>query len=445
MTLSDFSSGLLEKDSRKRFTWPDLLQHPFVAENLRHLASESLPPSENPLTEELSESRELAKEMQRQDKAKALPGNSQTLLRMAAKHEAEKQRIQSAMDRERHHRAHNRGRRNSDTNLASGIDMFGHQRPAPPVYHAPQRRHSDYPHVQDPNSLLPLYMLGQLQYLTPQPPLTAPQPLPDISGFRFPTQAPNVAPQPPVMLAPAQMTEKPRELTASVVKPTPAKAEKLPATLTSLSVDEKPLEVEEWLGFIDQQLEEVNDDVNTLDNENFVSMIVGPLKNKNVTPEILEKVTDILIIPFVAEHMPTSTLAKILATFSKVRVISHLFLSLKHLHEEIKGCDLLLNVACLITRLVYQSFERFSAEIDSLLVKEMQRFRDLLCSEEAALTDEVISWLNLVLYDKHVCDEAKIAVKKLSSDRNVSTALENLAHSKRTQVFLKLLQLSKAG
>ena len=41
----------------------------------------------------LSESQELAKEMQRQDKSKLLSGNSQTLIRVAQKHEAQKQQL----------------------------------------------------------------------------------------------------------------------------------------------------------------------------------------------------------------------------------------------------------------------------------------------------------------------------------------------------------------
>ena len=46
-----------------------------------------------PLTVILSESQELAKEMQRQDKSKLLSGNSQTLIRVAQKHEAQKQQL----------------------------------------------------------------------------------------------------------------------------------------------------------------------------------------------------------------------------------------------------------------------------------------------------------------------------------------------------------------
>ncbi|XP_023331893.1 serine/threonine-protein kinase 36 isoform X2 [Eurytemora carolleeae] len=72
-----FLQGVLEKESRKRLNWPELALHPFVKDRVCILAgSESAP-----LTSNLSESQELAKEIQRQDKAKLLPGNSQTLIR----------------------------------------------------------------------------------------------------------------------------------------------------------------------------------------------------------------------------------------------------------------------------------------------------------------------------------------------------------------------------
>jgi len=65
---------LLEKDSKHRLSWPALLHHPFISADIaKRIDLKSNVP--NDLTSVLSESKELAKEIQRQDKAKLLPGS----------------------------------------------------------------------------------------------------------------------------------------------------------------------------------------------------------------------------------------------------------------------------------------------------------------------------------------------------------------------------------
>ena len=83
-------SGLLEKDSRRRLSWPDLPHHPWLRAAVR---PEVLLAATEPLTRGLTASQELAKEMQRQDKARLLPGGSQTLIRVAQKHELAKTQL----------------------------------------------------------------------------------------------------------------------------------------------------------------------------------------------------------------------------------------------------------------------------------------------------------------------------------------------------------------
>ncbi len=86
----DFLQMLLEKDPRRRADWAAVTSHPFVEEHFRTNPPErvynclnflsnlcvenncALQPNSSctsPLTDPLTESRELAKEMQRQDKA----------------------------------------------------------------------------------------------------------------------------------------------------------------------------------------------------------------------------------------------------------------------------------------------------------------------------------------------------------------------------------------
>lgn len=97
----DWLQGTLEKDCRRRLSWPDLHTHPFVTE---HVSVEGagpvpgVPSSLPPLTNTLTASQELAKEMQRQEKAKLLPGGSQTLIKVAQKHEIQKQQLAAAQN-----------------------------------------------------------------------------------------------------------------------------------------------------------------------------------------------------------------------------------------------------------------------------------------------------------------------------------------------------------
>jgi len=64
--------GLLEKDPKRRIGWQQILRHPFLKERLEKRIDKG--PKRADLTSSLTESQELAKEIQRQDKAKLLPG-----------------------------------------------------------------------------------------------------------------------------------------------------------------------------------------------------------------------------------------------------------------------------------------------------------------------------------------------------------------------------------
>ena len=84
--------GILEKDPKRRLNWPDLLQHSYLND---HPKIKECSRAEMEFTRELTESQELAKEMQRQDKAKKLPGGGQTLVGIAQKYEEQKKKQQS--------------------------------------------------------------------------------------------------------------------------------------------------------------------------------------------------------------------------------------------------------------------------------------------------------------------------------------------------------------
>ena len=83
--------GLLEKDHRKRSDWTDILQNDYINDCVKVQECLKL---NTEFTTELTESQELAKEIQRQDKAKKLSGGSQTIIAIAQKYEEEKRNLE---------------------------------------------------------------------------------------------------------------------------------------------------------------------------------------------------------------------------------------------------------------------------------------------------------------------------------------------------------------
>merc|ERR1719468_149799 len=85
-----FLQGLLEKDAQKRVEWSDILQHDYISHDhrigdCRKKAFE--------FTKALTESEELAKEIQRRKKAQTLQGGSQTLINLAQMYEDQRKKL----------------------------------------------------------------------------------------------------------------------------------------------------------------------------------------------------------------------------------------------------------------------------------------------------------------------------------------------------------------
>jgi len=106
--ITKFLQGLLEKDPKKRIVWHDILHHNYFSSESKILECQK---SESEFTMELTESQELAKEIQRQEKAKKLPGGSQTLINLAQKYEESRKNQKIAQD---FAQKMNNGRRFSD-------------------------------------------------------------------------------------------------------------------------------------------------------------------------------------------------------------------------------------------------------------------------------------------------------------------------------------------
>lgn len=99
-----FLQGLLEKDPKKRLDWDGILGHTYLSSEPRIVDCQKAMLA---FTKALTESQELAKEIQRQDKASRFPGGSQTLINIAQRYEEQKKSMQQLQQ-------HYKGRRYSD-------------------------------------------------------------------------------------------------------------------------------------------------------------------------------------------------------------------------------------------------------------------------------------------------------------------------------------------
>lgn len=401
---SSFLQGLLEKDSRRRLVWPELLRHPFVSE---HFERNPPPPQTRfGLTGTLSESQELAKEIQRQDKSKLLPGGSQMLIRVAQRYDEEQKRRLRAMQEIAAEGQWKRrgGRRNSDFALPQSFDP------------ANRRRHSDAA-----LGAAAAAHLSNVQYITPQPPLN-----PKFSPKKFTAAAKNsiplIKPQP---VRPA--------LDAAVVE----RADE------SLKEEDAELENDEWCEFLDGQTEEILQDIGVLNNQNYITMIISPLRNANANSVILEKIATVLTVPLAAEDVSEDVVASIVKGYAAVKVVSHLWLALKRMVVAAAAASddeaILALLAGLITRLVHTE-ECFVQEMLHWLERESTAGLRRLFSVGRGVRAEAVAWLNKTVDSDR---GAKVAERLFAADGAtiIGDALRRSGDPKTQKRFLVLLCL----
>lgn len=69
-----------------------------------------------------------------------------------------------------------------------------------------------------------------------------------------------------------------------------------------------PIENDEWLAFLHRSMQEILDgELDSLKQQNLVSIIVAPLRNSKASPKVLESVAQLLSLPLVLGS-PTSVL-----------------------------------------------------------------------------------------------------------------------------------------
>lgn len=385
--LRGFLQGLLEKNFKKRIKWPALLKHPFVADHFEKNPPANMNEIPDSLTEPLSESQELAKEIQRQDKAKLLPGGSQTLIKVAHKYEEQKKKLQAMLDKQKHEQLmmlqHQRQRRSSDVSIQAGIEGFDRSRRHSDMsFYQPQLQHQYYMQQPHPFSAEAWKTLSQAQYLIPQPP-TLPQ---------FTTKAPVSAAKPEAIKVPAETDTKALEEEEE-----------------SIDDGDTSIENDEWCEFLDGQIEEALKDIEVLNNHNCIDMIVGPLKSPMTTALVTEKIVSVLILPFASKSkIPENIFKNLLDGYKSVKVLNRLIQALGHLKDSDSSTEnpetlvqkdkALSLTATLVTRLIHS--EGFSPEMIKIVSKMNDEKFSALFSwllKKSASKMNCLTWLNKIL------------------------------------------------
>lgn len=76
-----------------------------------------------------------------------------------------------------------------------------------------------------------------------------------------------------------------------------------------------PIENDEWIVFISKSMQEILDgDLEALKQQNFVSILVAPLRNSKASPKVIESVAQLFTLPLVLNG-PSSLILDIKAVF----------------------------------------------------------------------------------------------------------------------------------
>ena len=385
-------AGLLEKDPRRRLSWPDLPHHPWLREAVR---PELLLPGAEALVRGLSASQELAKEMQRQDKARLLPGGSQTLIRVAQKHEMAKSQLAAAGRRPR--AASKEQRRYSDVGQGGGRMLLGRHDPR-----LQERRVSCLPTIT------------QAHYLAPPPPKEPVQ-------FCLAPPGAGVARPEAVRAAPTEVeaTRVEEEKNVSIdsnetLKDTSeigAEEEEEEDTDTEsdlIEAEDEPIENAEWCEFLDCQLQEMLQEVeegagclDVVDNQNFLTMLVGPLRNPRTDSLVLHKLCQLLSLPLATQELTAPAVTTLLKAFHTKRLVHYLVVALvvhaQKPREEEEEEEGLAALTCLLLRLASCSLSLATHLEEALLPPARQEALVSLVSRGSRVAGDALALLSRLL------------------------------------------------
>ncbi|KAG7188500.1 hypothetical protein KM043_008135 [Ampulex compressa] len=359
-----FLQGLLQKDPSQRLTWPALLEHPFVKDRIIIVGGAA----PTPFTTPLSASQAKAKQQQLQSLAMRPLNQSRVL-------EKEVQKIQ---EQEGQHRERRQRMFVSQPRFHTnhGYHQYGLN------HHCHALRHSE-PSGTDSNTSVDV-LLGNLslraslrsELLTIEynfcdsecantakvlPRITSP--LTNDPPSTDHTKAKQIEPEKPLdkgkvnKNTQADLTDRGIEQPAFFDKGKTLIGEN--CKRSSVSVDyeqefkkesiadkcirlpdwnpraiERPIENEEWIAFLQRSMEEIMDgELDSLLQQNCVSVFVSPLRNPAANCRVVEYVACLLSLPFVVS-VGTEILEKIEQVYLDVRVVPNLVYAMKLLMSE---------------------------------------------------------------------------------------------------------------
>ena len=429
--LKSFLQGLLEKDCKKRSTWQQIIEHPFLQKTSFHrniqqnsgngvssddecgsVTNPLSPPlsrlfSPQPLTEKLSESQELAKEIQRQDKAKLLPGGSQTLIKVAEKYEEQKRKMKEEQLKLLNYQIRQNQGHQQQPQMGSKCNEFYRQRrnaifPGLEYYDNKARRNSEMVSTKQ-MSISPSshHQMGQKETFQRRPSNLAEycqntstvhcNVSSDDAQLKFETQHENTScgdnaknmpmASPQIETLESSMTALQINDKAQVTKENNVQKQttgkQFEFSLHDLNKENnnsKRFECEEWSRYLDTEMKEIisydkrksqNGSIDFLLNQSYLNMICSPLKNKSTmidNPIIVEKVSILLSLPFVASMHVTDLQSPISSNEEKK----------KHQEATVLNCY----VSIKILNLLLYAFKHCCESMLSHLTKEIKQKED---------------------------------------------------------------------
>ena len=299
--------------------------------------------------------------MQRQDKARLLPGGSQTLIRVAHKHELAKTQL-AALGRQPAARGsrQQQQRRFSDVGQGAGQMLLGRHDPR-----LQARRVSCLPTITTAVTTMPT--ISHAQYLAPPAPKEPVQ-----FGARPPPGHAVARPEPIRVIEPdarlcdekntsVDSNETLKDNSEVEEEEEKEEDEREKKETDVVEEEEKPMENAEWCEFLDSQLEEMMAELeegagclDSVDNQNFLAMLVGPLPNSRTDSVVLHKLCRLLSLPLATQRPDSPAISSLLQAFHTKRLVHYLVVALVvqgRQEEEEEESNGLAALTCLLVRL----------------------------------------------------------------------------------------------
>lgn len=322
--------GLLEKDPRRRLSWPHLLEHPFL-ENKVLLPPEKLRP-QLPLTTALTASQELAKEIQRQDLSQRMPFKNKVFTRALQRlEEYERRRNSAPVSQPKQAIAHPAAAFHSTQFNPAFGDWTRRQSAVTDIHHLPPAMD---PRISERQQLLEK-ILETTRWRTKQN-------VADIDPLDAGTNPYNF------ILSEKALPISPRGQSTIPETVSPSQEAKIEAKETTVEVNaataaagpllSKSLENEEWEEFLDGTLSDAIENPQTLEQRDLIAVVVAPLRNVNASPSLVERIATLLAVPWAGiDREDTVDEELIVRAYADTRVVPNLLYACKVMIQRRSG------------------------------------------------------------------------------------------------------------